>query len=190
MSNLSDFINAGDGGGGINELEFKRENFVLDEINLDVDFGTVFDIFDCATIDSTGVGSIWFNFTMPDGFDYTKDILFDISYSLSGNDPSKDVHLEADIWINDVGDIPSESSPDLSLSEDVESINPPSYPDIPNIGVLSYYELQTIKIDESNLDSNTNKIAIKFTRNGTHANDTYLGAFQLISIKVRQPEEE
>lgn len=185
MSNLSDFINTGDGGGGINEIEIKPNAMVMDSIMSDVDAGTAFDIYDTYDFPSTGNGAIWFKFLFPDGFDNAKDIAFDLAYTLNGNDPNKVIRLKAQIWPNDDGDIPTEISPIIDLAEDIISDDTP--PDM-NIGVVSYKNLSTIKIDSSFLSSNTRIVSFKLIRFTDSANDTYTGTFQLMSVKVRQVE--
>jgi len=188
MSNLSDFINTGSGGGGLSEIEIKRESMILDELLTGAVAGTAFDIYDCVDFSPSSDGAIWFNFLFPDGFDYTRDIEFVLSYSFNGNDPGNDVYLEAEMWINEEGDVPTEVSPTFAANESITSVNTGN-PN-PNIGCVGTKLLSTIKIDESLLDSNTNKIGIKLSRLSSHANDDYTGTMQLMSIQIKQPEEE
>jgi len=185
MSNLSDFINTGDGGGGINEIEIKPNAMVMDSVMSDVDAGTAFDIYDTYDFPSTGDGAVWFKFLFPDGFTNTEDIVFDLAYTLNGADPTKAIRLRAHIWPNDDGDVPVEASPVVNLAEDIISDDTP--PGV-NIGVVSYANLSNIKIDSSLLSSDTRIVSFKLMRETTSPNDTYTGTLQLMSVKVRQVE--
>lgn len=183
MSNLSNFINTGGGSGGINEIEIKTSEMFMDEVLTNVDAGTIFDVYDCYNFSPAGPGAVWFNFLFPDGFDPAKDIRFDISYSLSGNDDLKQVRLKTEIWVNAIMSIPNPSSPTLDTEENIISH---IYPGIAaNIGVVAYATL-VAKISEVQLSGSTNKIAVKFTRETAHIDDTYTGTFQLMSFKIRQ----
>ena len=185
MSNLSDFINTGIGGGGINEIEIKTSEMIMDLTDTGVDSGTVFDIYDSYDFPPAGPGAVWFNFLFPDGFDYTKRVVFDISYNCNGNDPGKKIVLTTSLWVNVAGDIPTEASPTLVYNDEVDTAGPgPGH----NIGVISYMMLPNAKIGDEHLSSATNKIGIRVKRDTDHANDNYTGTFQLMSIKIRQIE--
>lgn len=178
MSNYSDFVSGGGGGaGGINEIEIKPDEFIMDENDTDVDAGTVFDIFDTADFSPDGTGAIWFNFNMPDGFDDTKDVLFELKYSLNGSDNSKSIIVDTDVWVVDETDTPVESSPDVSASDTITS-------SATNTGKMTSVALTNGKIANALIGSTTERFAIKMTRDGI--SDTYSGTFQLMSVRVYQ----
>jgi len=178
MSNYSDFVTGGGGsGGGINEIEIKPDEFIMDENDTDIDAGTIFDIFDTADFSPDGTGSIWFNFNMPDGFDITKDVLFDLKYALNGADNSKSIILGTDCWAVDETDTPVEGSPDVSASDTLTSSST-------NTGKMTSVSLTNGKIANALIGSTTQRFAVKISREGV--TDTYTGTFQLMSVRVYQ----
>ena len=175
MSNYSDFVNTGGGGGGINEIEIKPDEFIMDENDTDVDAGTVFDIFDTADFAPDGTGAIWFNFNMPDGFSASSDVLLDIKYSLNGSDNSKSIVLDTDVWVVDETDTPTESSPDVSASDTITSSET-------NTGKMTSVTLTNGKIANALIGATTRRFAVKLSRDGI--SDTYSGTFQLMSVRL------
>jgi len=176
MSNYSDFVSSG-GSGGINEIEIKPDEFIMDETDTDVDAGTVFDIFDTADFSPDGTGAIWFNFNMPDGFSITSDILFELSYSLNGSDNSKSIIINTEAWVVDETDTPIESSPDVDQTDTITS-------SATNTGKMTTVALTNGKISNALIGSTSKRFSVKLTRDGL--TDTYSGTFQLMSVKVYQ----
>ncbi len=177
MSNYSDFVSGGGGAGGINEIEIKPDEFIMDENDTDVDAGTIFDIFDTANFSPDGTGAIWFNFNMPDGFDNTKDVLFEINYALNGVDDSKSVIVNTEAWVVDETDAPTEGSPDVDQSDTITSSTT-------NTAKMTTLSLTNGKVANALIGSTTKRFSIKMTRDGLI--DTYSGTFQLMSVRIYQ----
>lgn len=178
MSNLSDFISSG-GGGGINEVEIKPDEFNFDDTDTGVDGGTAFDIYDTADFNADNDGSIWFGFKFPDGWDDTKDIKFTVQHNLNGVDDSKIVKLDLKCWTIANGETPSNVSPDDSGSDNITSATA-------NMGKHNETVLTNGKVSNANLSSTTKRIACKLTRDADDSGDTYTGTFQVMAIRAYQ----
>ncbi len=166
-------------GSGVNELEFTSEDVKMDETNTGCDAGTVFDIFDTVNFDPDTDGSVWFNFNLPNGFDVSSDISFDINYALNGSDDSKVVYLNLKAWIVDDGDTPAEASPDIDQNDSITSSTD-------NTGKLDKLTLTNGKISNTHLNTSTLRVSCKLTRDADNTIDTYTGTFQLVSLRIYQ----
>jgi len=165
-------------GGGINEVNVYPENFSLDDTDTGSDAGTCFDIMPCINFDPDNDGAAWFIIKFPGTWDGTANIDVQLTYSMNGNDPAKDVKFDWDYWCLNSGETPSEGSPDASNTNDLASSSS-------NIGKVY---IQTISnfIDGQYFDTSTDTIVVKIKRDANDAGDTYTGTFQLIKLLLTQ----
>ncbi len=166
------------GSGGINEVNVYPESFSLDDTDTGSDSGTCFDIMPCINFDPDNDGSVWFMFKFPGTWDATANIDVQLSYSMNGNDPSKDVKFDWEYWCLNSGETPTEVSPDSTGTTDIATSSS-------NIGKL-YTQTISDFIDGDYYTSTTDTIVVKIKRDANDAGDTYTGTFQLIKLLLEQ----
>ena len=166
------------GGGGINEINIYPENMSLDDTDTGSDAGTCFDILPCINFDPDNDGSVWFMFKLPGNWDSTANIDVQLTYSMNGNDPTKDVKLDWSYWCLNSGETPTEGSPDTSSTQDIASSTS-------NIGKL-YTQTISDFINGTYFDASTDTIVVKLKRDANDSGDTYTGTFQLIKMLLSQ----
>ena len=166
------------GGGGINEINIYPENMSLDDTDTGSDAGTCFDIMPCLNFDPDNDGAAWFMFKLPGNWDSTADINVELTYSMNGNDPSKNVKFDWEYWCLNSGETPSESTPDQSRTTTLASSTS-------NIGKV-YNQTITDFVLGTYYDADTDTVVIKIKRDADNAGDTYTGTFQLIKLLLSQ----
>ena len=156
--------------------ELRPADIFFDDTAVNVDTGAAFGILSCVDFPTGADGAIWFHFQLNDAFLTERDINFDLVYTLDGSDDGKVVALESSIWLVENGQTPSESSPLVTLTENINSSSD-------NTNKQIRYELQTIKLANSYINSVDSTLCVKFTRKST---STYGGTFKMISLIAKQ----
>lgn len=120
---------------------------------------------------------VWAQFTTDDNLDDTKDIKFEIMYSMSSAESSKKVSFNSDVWVYSDNEDPSKSADSSGLEDELS---------VPNDGKTDKVVLTTIKVGSSLLSGVGQVVALKLWRNTSDTNDTHSGDFQLISMRAYQ----
>lgn len=164
------------GGGGINEVEIKPDELYLDDSLTGSDFGNVFNMIPTVDFGPSTNGGIWGILKMPDGWDETKDIKFDIAYSLNGVDNTKNIRLTTKVWAIDDAETPSFASPDATLTDDIVS-------SAANTGKHTTLTLTNTKFSSTIVGTLTTRLFFQMTRD-ISVGSNYTGTFQLISVRL------
>ena len=166
-------------GAGLTSLEIRPTDMDLSEDETGTDTGIIFDIIDTVDFSPLEVGSIFTSFKLPDGWDTDKNINIKAVFSMNGDDSGKNVRIETRAYITHPGGTSQESSPD-SMGTDLIAASSS------NIGKISSQVLTNGAISSAHLTNADDIVTLKITRNSTHADDTYSGTFQLVSLIVYQ----
>lgn len=156
----------------------------VNDINLDddldgVDAGAAFDMIDSIDFSPTSDGAIWFTVLFNNIFSSSSDLKLSFDYVPNGDiTENKNVRLNFKSWIVDVGDSPSESSPDINSNLDlpISSTDPGKFKE----------KQDALSISSSNFSSSTKVVIFKMTRLATNSNDTYGGTLQVTKIYLKQ----
>lgn len=179
MTLLSSIIGGGTStSSGISELEIKADEMSLDDTIIGVDYGTAFNMYPTCDFGSTTSGAIWIDMNFPSGWSITKDIVFEINYSLNGVDNTKNMKLNANIWSINNAEVPLSATPDTTLTDTIISAST-------NTNTFTNLALTNIKVPLSILTASTESISIQLLRDVTVASN-YSGTFQLISVRAKQ----
>lgn len=128
---------------------------------------------------NTNQGYARTSFRIEDWIDFSRDINFDILYSLSGGSDGQVVKLNINLYVLDKGSSLTKSADKVS-SEYVQVTTS-------TIGKINTYVLVNSTLDLSYIDFDTQMVAISIERDAsTEVDDTYTGTFQLIQLRVNQ----
>lgn len=169
-------ISSSSAGSGLNTIDITPDRLRLDDTDTGINYGSVFNMFETLDFEAGSDGACWFTSKFPDNWDDTIDMKFDVSYSLDTNDSGKTIRLKIEFWSIGNADSPSVSSPSTTVNNDVNSTTN---------NINKYYEEKLItNVSASDINSDIKQFVIKLTRDVSE--DTYIGKFQLISLRIYQ----
>jgi hypothetical protein len=146
--------------------------FRLDDVNLGIDYGSVFSMMQTLDFSNSVDGSCWVSFVFPLTSNEDNDIDLKMYYTISGTDTSSNVRMKIDQWITGIGITPDISTP---IDTDVNNFSI-------SVGDEGEIQSQTLSvINASNITDNT-VITLKITRESTNVADTYDGTFQMLYV--------
>ena len=178
MTLLSSIIGGGSSSSGISELEIKADEMSLDDTIIGVDYGTAFNMYPTCDFGSSASGAIWIDVNFPTGWLITKDVVFEINYSLNGVDNAKNVKLNANVWSINSAELPLSTTPDATSTDTIISA-------AANTNAFTNLALTNIKVPLATLSASTKSISLQLMRDVTVASN-YGGTLQLISVRVKQ----
>jgi hypothetical protein len=155
-------------------------NFSLDSTDVGSDFGTSFGLMSSVDFNPDTQGTAWAHFNFKEsGFDYTKDILFDLHWVANGSIGSTlAARINTRLWAVD-----TETEPLLASPTDTSTT------DISITAIHTDIKMLTsgiITLSAVDLSATIESILVSITRAAAHGNDTYTGTFQVVNIVARQ----
>jgi hypothetical protein len=172
----SNVISEGGGtGSGINVIDIRANDILLDDTNTGIEYGSVFGIYKTVDFSTISDGSCWVTAEFPASWSTASDLDIDIAYSLSGNDPSKTVRLNVDFWSLIETDTPVSTVSDITINNDIATSS---------TNIAKYTDDALTSVGNAYLESGMKSFAIKLTRDISE--DDYSGTLQLISVKISQ----
>lgn len=116
-------------------------------------------------------------FTTDDNIDDTKDIKFEVVYSMSSSESTKKVSLNADAWVFSDADAFNKAADQTGMEDEIS---------VPSDGQVDKLALTNIKINASELSGVGQVVAVKLFRDVDGITTNHTGDFQMISLRAYQ----
>ena len=107
----------------------------------------------------------------------TSDILFEITYNMSTSESTKQVSLNADVWVFNDGDAVGKAASATGLEDEIS---------VPNDTQLDKLVLTNIKVPNAALTGSGQTIMLKLWRDVAGVAANHSGDFQLVSVRAYQ----
>lgn len=120
---------------------------------------------------------LWAQFTTTSFLSDSTDIKFEIAYTMSTSESSKQVSLNADVYIFSDGDDPTKSA-DVSGQEDEIST--------PSDTQIDLVQLNNIKVPAAQLSGTGQTIIMKIWRDVDGVTSNHTGDFRMLSLRAYQ----
>lgn len=162
--------------GDLRQYELHPADFAYDTDDDGTSPDKVFGILDSAKFPESTDGAIWASMKFPDGFVPSLDLEFEIIYLLDATDASKNVKLTSKCWIIEENGDASELTPTETEYTNLASTV--------TEGVLK--ETTVLTISGGTYGTDPYYVSFYLKRDADHANDTYSGNLQIVSILMKQ----
>lgn len=166
-------------GGGNDTYSLRPSVMAFDGTDTGVDGGNLYGCIDTVDFSADDDGAVWCSCELPPAWEGAiTGIALDLFYSLNGVDPTKDVKVILEAWVNTLGTSEVPGTPDYTDTYTITS-------GASNQGVTAMLALTNSAIPVADLATD-DVLIFRIKRDANDAGDTYSGVFQLISLRLKK----